>query len=101
MKRVPLDLAREALRRAHEGDFQDLGDGTMDALEIARWISQAGFAGIAVWLILDTRKESAERERSGLARERELMAVVSSQAASLSDVARTLDRIDQRLAAKL
>lgn len=58
---------------------------------------QTGFAGLAVYLIIDTRKESRERERAALAREDRLNSMLDKHVEQLTPISTSLLAVSVRM----
>ena len=58
--------------------------------ELLNLIVQGGFAGLAVWLIFDTRREAARRESR-------LLSIIEKQGEQLERIAKSLSAIEVRL----
>ena len=62
-------------------------------------VIQTGFAGLFVWLLFDTRKESRERQTRSYERENQLATLLSEQGKLLAQFATQLGQVAGQLGA--
>lgn len=69
----------------------------MDVGALLQLAMQTGFAGLFVWLLFDTRKESREREKDAFAREQALVSLLTTFSEKLPAISEALDHLGDRM----